>query len=137
MIYWLLLMHCGNLISCFYWRFDLRVGMFSSNLRTNLWNHNSALGFGASWFLNIRGDFLVFIYFNFLFVLELMISDRHQKKEIRQLEQELPRWQVLVDSITGEKTLVLVGRSKHCSCLSLLYKGKQGILYCCSEAFEM
>ncbi|XP_018581371.2 microspherule protein 1 [Scleropages formosus] len=32
---------------------------------------------------------------------ELMISDRHQKREIRQLEQELPRWQVLVDSITG------------------------------------
>ncbi|KAM9410578.1 microspherule protein 1 [Pholidichthys leucotaenia] len=32
---------------------------------------------------------------------ELMISDRNQKKEIRQLEQELPRWQVLVDSITG------------------------------------
>uniref|UniRef100_A0A8D3DKE5 Microspherule protein 1 n=1 Tax=Scophthalmus maximus TaxID=52904 RepID=A0A8D3DKE5_SCOMX len=33
--------------------------------------------------------------------LMLMISDRHQKREIRQLEQELPRWQVLVDSITG------------------------------------
>ena len=33
---------------------------------------------------------------------ELMISDRHQKREIRQLEQELPRWQVLVDSITGQ-----------------------------------
>uniref|UniRef100_A0A4W6F4H7 Microspherule protein 1 n=1 Tax=Lates calcarifer TaxID=8187 RepID=A0A4W6F4H7_LATCA len=32
---------------------------------------------------------------------DLMISDRHQKREIRQLEQELPRWQVLVDSITG------------------------------------
>uniref|UniRef100_A0A8C1MMG2 Microspherule protein 1 n=1 Tax=Cyprinus carpio TaxID=7962 RepID=A0A8C1MMG2_CYPCA len=32
---------------------------------------------------------------------ELMIADRHQKREIRQLEQELPRWQVLVDSITG------------------------------------
>lgn len=31
-----------------------------------------------------------------------MISDRHQKKEIRQLEQELPRWQVLVDNITGK-----------------------------------
>lgn len=30
-----------------------------------------------------------------------MISDRHQKREIRQLEQELPRWQVLVDNITG------------------------------------
>ena len=36
---------------------------------------------------------------------ELMISDRHQKREIRQLEQELPRWQVLVDSITGIHTL--------------------------------
>uniref|UniRef100_A0A8C6U791 Microspherule protein 1 n=1 Tax=Neogobius melanostomus TaxID=47308 RepID=A0A8C6U791_9GOBI len=32
---------------------------------------------------------------------ELMVSDRHQKREIRQLEQELPRWQVLVDNITG------------------------------------
>uniref|UniRef100_A0AAZ3QPK9 Microspherule protein 1 n=1 Tax=Oncorhynchus tshawytscha TaxID=74940 RepID=A0AAZ3QPK9_ONCTS len=32
---------------------------------------------------------------------ELMISDCHQKKEIRQLEQELPCWQVLVDSIIG------------------------------------
>ncbi|KAK3512616.1 hypothetical protein QTP70_018629 [Hemibagrus guttatus] len=32
---------------------------------------------------------------------ELMVADRHQKREIRQLEQELPRWQVLVDSITG------------------------------------
>lgn len=32
---------------------------------------------------------------------ELMVSDRHQKREIRQLEQELPRWQVLVDTITG------------------------------------
>lgn len=32
---------------------------------------------------------------------ELMIADRHQKREIKQLEQELPRWQVLVDSITG------------------------------------
>lgn len=29
------------------------------------------------------------------------MADRHQKREIRQLEQELPRWQVLVDSITG------------------------------------
>lgn len=37
----------------------------------------------------------------FFFLSELMISDRHQKREIRQLEQELPRWQVLVDSITG------------------------------------
>ncbi|XP_005986319.1 microspherule protein 1 isoform X1 [Latimeria chalumnae] len=32
---------------------------------------------------------------------ELTIADRRQKREIRQLEQELPKWQVLVDSITG------------------------------------
>lgn len=32
---------------------------------------------------------------------ELTVADRRQKREIRQLEQELPRWQVLVDSITG------------------------------------
>lgn len=45
----------------------------------------------------------LFCFINCLFT-ELMISDRHQKKEIRQLEQELPRWQVLVDSITGMVT---------------------------------
>ncbi|KAE8616287.1 hypothetical protein XENTR_v10008766 [Xenopus tropicalis] len=32
---------------------------------------------------------------------ELTVADRRQKREIRQLEQELNRWQVLVDSITG------------------------------------
>ncbi|XP_010209514.1 PREDICTED: LOW QUALITY PROTEIN: microspherule protein 1, partial [Tinamus guttatus] len=32
---------------------------------------------------------------------ELTVADRRQKREIRQLEQELPKWQVLVDSITG------------------------------------
>nr|XP_041567548.1 microspherule protein 1 isoform X2 [Taeniopygia guttata] len=32
---------------------------------------------------------------------ELTVADRRQKREIRQLEQELQRWQVLVDSITG------------------------------------
>jgi len=32
---------------------------------------------------------------------ELSVSDRRQKKEIRRLEAELPRWQVLVDSVTG------------------------------------
>lgn len=30
------------------------------------------------------------------------MADRRQKREIRQLEQELHKWQVLVDSITGE-----------------------------------
>jgi len=32
---------------------------------------------------------------------ELSIADRKQKKEIRHLEQELPKWQILVDSVTG------------------------------------
>lgn len=31
------------------------------------------------------------------------MADRRQKREIRQLEQELHKWQVLVDSITGEE----------------------------------
>ena len=32
---------------------------------------------------------------------ELAIADRRNKREIRNLEQELPKWQVLVDSVTG------------------------------------
>ncbi|KAL4232211.1 Microspherule protein 1 [Mactra antiquata] len=32
---------------------------------------------------------------------ELTVADRRNKKEIRSLEQELPKWQVLVDSVTG------------------------------------
>ncbi|XP_052814698.1 microspherule protein 1-like [Mya arenaria] len=32
---------------------------------------------------------------------ELAVADRKNKREIRNLEQELPRWQVLVDSVTG------------------------------------
>lgn len=32
---------------------------------------------------------------------ELNIADRKNKREIRNLEQELPKWQVLVDSVTG------------------------------------
>lgn len=38
----------------------------------------------------------------FHFTSELTVADRRQKREIRQLEQELHKWQVLVDSITGE-----------------------------------
>lgn len=56
-------------------------------------------------------DQLIVLYINLLtpdllldWPLELMISDRHQKREIKQLEQELPRWQVLVDNITGMLT---------------------------------
>lgn len=33
--------------------------------------------------------------------LELALADRKNKKEIRHLENELPKWTVLVDSITG------------------------------------
>ncbi len=33
---------------------------------------------------------------------ELAVADRRQKREIRHLEQELPKWQVLVDSVTGK-----------------------------------
>ncbi|XP_078460209.1 microspherule protein 1 isoform X1 [Lampetra planeri] len=32
---------------------------------------------------------------------ELAVADRRQKREIRQLEQELPKWQAMVDSVTG------------------------------------
>lgn len=32
---------------------------------------------------------------------ELDIADRRNKREVRHLEQELPKWQVLVDSVTG------------------------------------
>lgn len=32
---------------------------------------------------------------------ELFLVDRNAKREIRQLENELPKWQVLVDSVTG------------------------------------
>uniref|UniRef100_UPI00358E73FA microspherule protein 1 isoform X5 n=1 Tax=Myxine glutinosa TaxID=7769 RepID=UPI00358E73FA len=35
---------------------------------------------------------------------ELAAADRRQKREIRQLEQELPRWQAMVESVTGSST---------------------------------
>lgn len=62
----------------------------------------------VSYFINPYVVFNVFQCFNLscdcyvAFPVELMLADRHQKREIRQLEQELPRWQVLVDSITGQ-----------------------------------
>jgi len=40
--------------------------------------------------------------------LELDIADRRQKREIRHLEQELPKWQVLVDSVTGQQLIPLI-----------------------------
>ena len=44
------------------------------------------------------------IGFTFLcIVVELTVADRRNKKEIRHLENELPKWQVLVDSVTGER----------------------------------
>jgi hypothetical protein len=36
---------------------------------------------------------------------ELAVADRRNKREIRHLEQELPKWQVLVDSVTGIHSL--------------------------------
>jgi len=36
---------------------------------------------------------------------ELHYRDRKQKKEIRNLEQELPKWQVLVESVTGRTAM--------------------------------
>lgn len=36
------------------------------------------------------------------FCAELATADRRHKVEIKQLEQEIPRWQVLVESVTGE-----------------------------------
>lgn len=36
------------------------------------------------------------------FCAELAVADRRHKVEIKQLEQEIPRWQVLVESVTGE-----------------------------------
>ena len=41
------------------------------------------------------------LLWNILILSELTIADRRQKKEIRHLENELPKWQVLVDSVTG------------------------------------
>lgn len=41
---------------------------------------------------------------------EMALNDRKQKKEIRNLEQELPRWQVLVESISGKLTQILQDR---------------------------
>ena len=46
-------------------------------------------------------------FFCILILSELTVADRRQKKEIRHLENELPKWQVLVDSVTGLKVLVL------------------------------
>lgn len=31
-----------------------------------------------------------------------MMADQRQKKEIRHLEQELPKWQILVENVTGD-----------------------------------
>ena len=38
---------------------------------------------------------------------ELNIADRKQKKEIKQLEEELPRWEALISSVTGVPTAEL------------------------------
>jgi len=46
--------------------------------------------------------------FDVAFCSELDIADRRQKREIRHLEQELPKWQVLVDSVTGQRLISVI-----------------------------
>ena len=56
---------------------------------------------------------------------EAAMNDRKQKKEIRNLEQELPKWQVLVESVTGErKILTCVNSVSLCPKLILIWHGK-------------
>ena len=54
------------------------------------------------------------------FFAELSVADRRNKNEIRHLEQELPKWQVLVDSVTGRKCQVLVDSVTDGKCQVLL-----------------
>ena len=54
---------------------------------------------------------------------ELAVSDRRNKKEIRHLEQELPKWQVLVDSVTGNTEMIPCPESFFtCPCIYVIYK---------------
>lgn len=55
---------------------------------------------------------------------ELMVADRRQKREIRQLEQELHKWQVLVDSITGEEARAPEGNLALVPCLPFWPSGR-------------
>uniref|UniRef100_A0AAQ4RGJ3 Microspherule protein 1 n=1 Tax=Gasterosteus aculeatus aculeatus TaxID=481459 RepID=A0AAQ4RGJ3_GASAC len=64
---------------------------------------------------------------------ELMISDRHQKKEIRQLEQELPRWQVLVDSITDTGSIT----RKNGTLPHAVARGKKSFRIGCSKKITL
>ena len=41
---------------------------------------------------------------------ELTLADRRNKREIRHLEQELPKWQVLVETVTGQWMWVVCGQ---------------------------
>ena len=47
----------------------------------------------SRWVTNVHPSFLIS---------ELAQFDRRQKREIRHLENEIPKWQVMVDSVTGE-----------------------------------
>ena len=50
----------------------------------------------------------------FLFA-ELAVFDRRQKREIRHLENEITKWQYLVDSVTGRLCLLCCGRDVICT----------------------
>lgn len=57
---------------------------------------------------------------------EMMINDKKQKKEIKLLEQELPKWQVLVESVTGKvlyhPNYQLIHVTRNCDSV-LIYSG--------------
>jgi len=80
------------------------------------------------WVSHVKVKFYLFMF------VELAVSDRRNKKEIRHLEQELPKWQVLVDSVTGniemitclESLLFVTPPSKYDKCKMLtIFSGSE------------
>jgi microspherule protein 1 len=51
--------------------------------------------------LETESMFRYFTHYGDTILTDMFLCFRHAKKEIRHLENELGRWQVLVDSVTG------------------------------------
>jgi len=69
----------------------------------------------STWSAAVKRLLTVILCEHVLCCVELDIADRRQKREIRHLEQELPKWQVLVDSVTGRHhSLLSTCHSLHC-----------------------
>lgn len=102
-------------------------------MRDEVLEHGKSALLGTVWErLNRRGPVQgaggISLFLPFHFTSELTVADRRQKREIRQLEQELHKWQVLVDSITGEVARgqrvlpdILVPLSPSLACLGVLF----------------